>query len=47
MESNMDDKIEEILLDFQIYLNSKGLITSHDWDWEKEIKKFLKKRNGK
>jgi hypothetical protein len=30
------------LVNFQIFLNEKGLITNHDWDFEKEAKTFLK-----
>lgn len=30
------------LINFQLYLNEKGLINNHDWDYEKEAKKFLK-----
>lgn len=32
----------DLLITFQIYLYSKGLIESHDWDFEKQAKKFLK-----
>ena len=39
------DKIDkkelvEILVSFQIYLNSLGSITDYDWDFEKVAKKF-------
>jgi hypothetical protein len=30
------------LINFQIFLHEKGLITNHDWDFEKESKTFLK-----
>jgi hypothetical protein len=30
------------LVNFQIFLNEKGLITNHDWDFEKVAKTFLK-----
>ena len=30
------------LINFQLYLNEKGLINNHDWDYEKEAQKFLK-----
>lgn len=30
------------LINFQIFLNEKKLITNHDWDFEKEAKTFLK-----
>jgi len=32
----------DLLITFQIYLYSKGLIESHDWDFEKQAKKFVK-----
>jgi hypothetical protein len=35
------------LINFQIYLNDKGLITNHDWDYEKLSKKYVKKFYGK
>lgn len=35
------------LINFQIYLNDKGLITNHDWDYEKVSKKYVKKFYGK
>ncbi len=30
------------LVNFQLFLYEKGLITNHDWDFEKEAKTFLK-----
>jgi hypothetical protein len=36
--------MEEILIEFQIYLNDKKLITNHDWDFEKMARKFIKSR---
>ena len=33
---------EDILIEFQIYLNDQKLINNHDWDFEKEAKKFIK-----
>ena len=33
---------EDILIEFQIYLNGQKLINNHDWDFEKEAKKFIK-----
>ena len=36
--------MEDILIEFQIYLNDKKLINNHDWDFEKEAKKFIKQR---
>ncbi len=36
--------MEDILIEFQIYLNDKELINNHDWDFEKEAKKFIKQR---
>jgi hypothetical protein len=36
--------MEKILIEFQIYLNDKGLINNHDWEYEKEAKKFIKQR---
>mgnify|MGYP005614888519 FL=1 len=35
---------EDILIEFQIYLNDQKLINNHDWDFEKEAKKFIKQR---
>lgn len=32
-------------VDFLIYLNNKKLINNHDFDYEKEAKKYIKKRN--
>jgi hypothetical protein len=37
--------MENILLDFLIYLNDKGLINNYDFDWEKQINNFLKYEN--
>lgn len=36
--------MEDILIEFQIYLNDKELINNHDWDFEKEAKNFIKQR---
>jgi len=36
--------MEDILIEFQCYLNDKGLITNHDWDYEKMAQKFLKSK---
>jgi hypothetical protein len=33
----------ELLIDFLIHLNDKGLINNHDFDYEKEAKKYYKK----
>lgn len=33
----------DLLITFQLYLYSKGLIENHDWDFEKQAKKFVKK----
>lgn len=33
----------DTLVDFLLYLNDKGLINNHDFDYEKEAKKFNKK----
>ena len=33
----------EVLIDFLIHLNKKGLINNHDFDYEKESKKYIKK----
>jgi len=30
------------LIGFQLYLNNKGLINNHDWDFEKIAKKYIK-----
>lgn len=32
----------EELIGFQIYINTEGLITNHDWDFEKIAKKYVK-----
>ena len=37
-----EEQVREELIGFQIYLNNKGLITNHDWDFEKEAKKYIK-----
>ena len=37
--------IEKILIDFLIFLNKKGYINDFDFDYEKQIKKFIKKIN--
>jgi len=34
--------MEDILIRFQIFLNDKGLITNHDWDYEKLAKQFIR-----
>lgn len=41
------EKILDDLIGFQIYLNNKGLITNHDWDFEKMSKLYIKKEYGK
>lgn len=41
-----EESMVEELIGFQIYLNDKGLITNHDWDFEKESKKYYKKTHG-
>ena len=33
----------EQLVNFLLHLNGKGLINNHDFDYEKEAKKYLKK----
>jgi len=35
----------EQLVNFLLHLNDKGLINNHDFDFEKEAKKYLKKIN--
>jgi hypothetical protein len=35
----------EQLVNFLLYLNDKELINNHDFDYEKEAKKYLKKNN--
>jgi len=35
----------EQLINFLFYLNDKELINNHDFDYEKEAKKYLKKIN--
>lgn len=46
-KSNIPDVSQrsELLLDFLIHLNNKGLINNHDFDYEKEAKKYVKKIN--
>jgi len=39
--------MKDILIEFQIYLNEKKLINNHDWDFEKEAKKFIKQKAQK
>lgn len=36
--------MQDILIEFQIYLNDRKLINNHDWDFEKEAKKFIRQR---
>ena len=31
-------------MEFQMYLNEKGLITNFDWDYKKEAIEFLRKK---
>jgi hypothetical protein len=33
---------KERLIDFLTHLNTKGLINNHDFDYEKEVNKYLK-----
>lgn len=44
-EEVVDDgeRMIDLLIDFQLYLEEKGLITNHDWDFEKLAKQFTKK----
>jgi hypothetical protein len=46
-QSNIPDvnQRSELLIDFLIHLNNKGLINNHDFDYEKEAKKYSKKIN--
>lgn len=39
--------MKDKLIDFQIFLNDKGLISNHDWDFEKEAKLYIKSKNNK
>jgi hypothetical protein len=39
--------MEDKLIDFQIFLNDKGLINNHDWDFEKEAKLYIKSKKNK
>ena len=32
----------DTLLEFLFYLNEKGLINNHDFDYEKEVAEFIK-----
>ena len=34
--------MEDLLIKFQCFLNNNGLITNHDWDYEKLARRFLK-----
>jgi hypothetical protein len=44
IEENSDSpELADILMDFLLYLNNKELINNHDFDYEYEINKFLKK----
>lgn len=36
------DQVMDELIGFQIFLNNKGHITNHDWDYEKLAKKYIK-----
>lgn len=42
IELEKNNNLEEQLINFLIYLNNKGLINNHDFDYENEIKKYLK-----
>jgi hypothetical protein len=42
MKKKEQKKVDK-LVDFLLYLNEKGLINNHDFDYEKESKKYLKK----
>lgn len=33
---------KEMLLDFLFFLNNKELINNHDFDYEKQVKKYMK-----
>lgn len=35
--------MKDILIDFQLFLNDKGLINNHNWNYEKQAKKFVRK----
>ena len=41
MKKQKQEKID-LIIAFQLYLNNKGIIENHDWDFEKQAKKFLK-----
>jgi hypothetical protein len=36
---------KNLIIDFLIYLNNKGLINNFSFDYEKEVKKYLQKIN--
>jgi hypothetical protein len=36
------EQVMEEIIGFQIFLNNKGLITNHDWDYEALAKKYIK-----
>lgn len=41
---DMKMTMQDVLIDFQIYLKDKKLINNHDFDFEKEAEKFIKQR---
>lgn len=43
LDTRKAEKLENLLLEFMLYLHDKDLINNHDFDYEKEAKKFLKK----
>ena len=42
-KKNLINWRSEQLVNFLLYLNDKKLINNHDFDYEKEAKKYLKK----
>jgi hypothetical protein len=42
-EKNKNPELDDTLMGFLFFLNSEGLINNYDFDYEKEINKFLNK----
>jgi hypothetical protein len=43
LDTRKSEILENLLMSFLFYLNEKKLINNHDFDYEKEARKFLKK----
>jgi len=44
-EECMQEDKQNFLIDFLLYLNNKGLINNHDFDYEEEAKRYIKVKN--